>query len=67
MIRLLMKEETLQKGQFIPLDEKITDQGITVHLKELYVADARISVHYKIEKENGNVVPFEFDTTGLRT
>ncbi|WP_439874519.1 zf-HC2 domain-containing protein [Bacillus mycoides] len=54
------------KGQFIPLDEKITDQGVTVYLKELYVADARISVHYKIEKENGNVVPFEFDTTGLQ-
>ncbi|MFK4327259.1 hypothetical protein ABH965_003931 [Bacillus sp. RC97] len=53
------------KGQFIPIDEKITDQGVTVHLKELYIADARISVHYKIEKEDGNVVPFEFDTTGL--
>ncbi|PFI46260.1 hypothetical protein COI73_17895 [Bacillus cereus] len=30
------------------------------------MADARISVHYKIEKEDGNVVPFEFDTTGLQ-
>ncbi|PFN11494.1 DUF4179 domain-containing protein, partial [Bacillus cereus] len=55
----------ITKGQFIPIDEKITDQGVTVHLKELYIADARISVHYKIEKEDGNVVPFEFDTTGL--
>lgn len=36
-----------------------------MHLKELYVADSRISVHYKLEKADGSLVPFEFDTTGL--
>lgn len=56
----------VKNGQFIPIDEKITDQGVPLHLKELYMADSRISVHYKIEKENGSVVPFEFDTTGLQ-
>lgn len=63
--RIIEEGRDVTKGQFIPIDEKITDQGVTVHLKELYIADARISVHYKIEKEDGNVVPFEFDTTGL--
>ncbi|CAM4293947.1 membrane protein [Bacillus manliponensis] len=54
-----------KNGHFLPLDEKITDQGITVHFKELYVADSRISIHYRIEKEDGSLVPFEFDTAGL--
>lgn len=58
-------QDMMKNGQFIPIDEKITDQGVTVHFKELYVADSRISVHYKIEKTDGSVVPFEFDTAGL--
>lgn len=58
-------QDMMKNGQFIPLDEKITDQGVTVHFKELFVADSRISVHYRIEKADGSLVPFEFDTTGL--
>ncbi|MDT3493853.1 DUF4179 domain-containing protein [Bacillus toyonensis] len=65
----------VENGQFIPIDEKITDQGVTVHLKELYVADSRISIHYKIEKENeyfsqlafiqgANGGPFELKASG---
>ncbi|WP_241669656.1 DUF4179 domain-containing protein, partial [Bacillus cereus] len=46
-------------GKYIPIDEKITDQGITVHFKELFIADTRISVHYKMEKADGSLVPFE--------
>ena len=41
------------------------DQGITVHLKEVFIADSRISVHYRMEKADGSLVPFEFDTSGL--
>ncbi|UOB76569.1 DUF4179 domain-containing protein [Bacillus sp. ZJS3] len=59
------KVEGMSNGKFMPLDEKITDQGITVHFKELYVADARISVHYRVEKADGTLMPFEFDTNGL--
>ncbi|HDR4909512.1 TPA: DUF4179 domain-containing protein [Bacillus cereus] len=58
-------QDRMKNGQFIPIDEKITDQGVTVHFKELYIADSRISVHYRIEKADGSLVPFEFDTTGL--
>lgn len=58
-------QDMMKNGQFISLDEKITDQGVTVHFKELFVADSRISVHYRIEKADGSLVPFEFDTTGL--
>ncbi|WP_459503462.1 DUF4179 domain-containing protein [Bacillus sp. C1] len=58
-------QDMMKNGQFIPIDEKITDQGVTVHFKELYVADSRISVHYKIEKADGSLVTFEFDTSGL--
>ncbi|WP_242239576.1 DUF4179 domain-containing protein [Bacillus cereus group sp. BfR-BA-01309] len=60
-----VQQEGMLKGQFIPIDEKITDQGITVHFKELYVADARISVHYRVEKADGTLMPFEFDINGL--
>ncbi|MRD38741.1 DUF4179 domain-containing protein [Bacillus thuringiensis] len=58
-------QDRMKNGQFIPIDEKITDQGVTVYFKELYIADSRISVHYRIEKADGSLVPFEFDTTGL--
>ncbi|MGE6504034.1 DUF4179 domain-containing protein [Bacillus wiedmannii] len=58
-------QDMMKNGQYIPIDEKITDQGLTVHFKELYIADSRISVHYRIEKADGSLVPFEFDTTGL--
>ncbi|OXB98666.1 MULTISPECIES: DUF4179 domain-containing protein [Bacillus] len=54
-----------KNGKYIPIDEKITDQGITVHFKELYIADSRISVHYRMEKADGSLVPYEFDTSGL--
>lgn len=60
-----VQQEGMLKGQFIPIDEKITNQGITVYLKELYVADARVSVHYRVEKADGTLAPFEFDTNGL--
>lgn len=52
-------------GQFQTLDEKITDKDITVHLTELYVSESRVSVNYRIEDKNGNLVPVEYDTKGL--
>ncbi|HDR8182655.1 TPA: DUF4179 domain-containing protein [Bacillus thuringiensis] len=58
-------QDMMKNGKYIPIDEKITDQGITVHLKELFIADSRISVHYRMEKADGSLVPFEFDTSGL--
>ncbi|MGH1280599.1 DUF4179 domain-containing protein [Bacillus basilensis] len=58
-------QDMMKNGQYIPIDEKITDQGVTVHFKELYIANSRISVHYRIEKVDGSLVPFEFDTNGL--
>ncbi|MEC5239579.1 DUF4179 domain-containing protein [Bacillus sp. FSL R9-9530] len=58
-------QDMMKNGEYIPIDEKITDQGITVHFKELYIADSRISVHYRMEKADGSLVPFEFDTSGL--
>ncbi|WP_336974012.1 DUF4179 domain-containing protein [Bacillus thuringiensis] len=57
-------QDMMKNGKYIPIDEKITDQGITVHLKELFIADSRISVHYRMEKADGNLVRYEFDTTG---
>lgn len=58
-------KNAVSKGLSVPIDQKITDQGITIHFKEMYVEDSRILVHYKIEKQDGSLVPFEFDTTGL--
>ncbi|AWC34748.1 MULTISPECIES: DUF4179 domain-containing protein [Bacillus cereus group] len=55
-------QDMMKNGKYIPMDEKITDQGITVHFKELYIADSRISIHYRMEKADGSLVPFEFET-----
>lgn len=57
--------DATKNGEFQTLDERITDQNITVHLTELYVSESRISVHYKIEDQNGKIVPVEYDTEGL--
>ncbi|MGL4736502.1 MAG: DUF4179 domain-containing protein [Cellulosilyticaceae bacterium] len=62
------KGETIdgtKNGVFHTLDEQITDQGITVHLTDLYVSESRVSVHYTIEDEAGNLVPVTYNTEGL--
>ncbi|WP_188067591.1 DUF4179 domain-containing protein [Brevibacillus brevis] len=53
------------EGLSIPIDQKITDQGITIHFTEVYAEDGKVLLHYRIEQQNGELVPFEFDTTGL--
>ncbi|MFI8710920.1 DUF4179 domain-containing protein [Brevibacillus brevis] len=53
------------EGLSIPIDQKITDQGITIHFTEVYAEDSKVLLHYRIEQQNGELVPFEFDTTGL--
>lgn len=57
--------DSTKDGKFKPLDVKIKDKDIIVHLTGLYVSESRISVIYKIETENGNLVPIEYDTEGL--
>lgn len=57
--------DSTKDGKFKPLDVKIKDKDIIVHLTGLYVSESRISVNYKIETENGNLVPIEYDTDGL--
>ncbi|WP_429843014.1 DUF4179 domain-containing protein [Brevibacillus sp. FIR094] len=53
------------EGLSIPIDQKITDQGITIHFTEVYAEETKVLLHYRIEQQNGELVPFEFDTTGL--
>ena len=57
--------DATKDGVFQAVDQKITDQGITVHLTELYVSESRVSVHYRIEDEKGNLMPIEYNTEGL--
>ncbi|MDU3336847.1 anti-sigma factor family protein [Paraclostridium bifermentans] len=57
--------DSTKEGKFKPLDIKIKDKDIIVHLTGLYVAESRVSVNYKIETVNGNLVPIEYDTEGL--
>lgn len=57
--------DSTKDGKFKPLDVNIKDKDIIVHLTGLYVSESRISVNYKIETENGNLVPIEYDTEGL--
>lgn len=57
--------DSTKEDKFKPLDIKIKDKDIIVHLTGLYVAESRVSVNYKIETVNGNLVPIEYDTEGL--
>ena len=57
--------DTLEGGNFIPLDEKITSNGIIVHLTDLFVSKTKVSINYRIEDENGSLIPYTFNTDGL--
>ncbi|WP_259416404.1 DUF4179 domain-containing protein [Bacillus toyonensis] len=52
-------------GKSIQLNEKIVDNGITLHIKEILIQDAKILVYYRFEQQDGSLVPYEFNTTGL--
>lgn len=52
-------------GKSIPLDQKITDQGITLHLKEMLIQEDKILVYYRFEQQDGSIIPYEFNTNGL--
>lgn len=59
-------KRAVTEGLSVPMDQKITDQGISIHFKEVYVEETKVLVHYSIEQgSSGALVPFEFDTTGL--
>ncbi|MCR8643307.1 DUF4179 domain-containing protein [Paenibacillus sp. N1-5-1-14] len=58
-------KQAAANGLTVPIDHKISDQGITIHFKEMYVVDSKVLVHYRIEKADGTLVPYEFDTQGL--
>lgn len=58
--------DSTKEGKFKPLDIKIKDKDIIVHLTGLYTAESRVSVNYKIETVNGNLAPIEYDTEGLK-
>lgn len=57
--------DMLEDGQFVSLDQKVTDNGVTVHITDAFVAENRISVNYRVEDETGALLPYEFDTEGL--
>ncbi|HFK1548444.1 DUF4179 domain-containing protein [Bacillus sp. FSL R5-0677] len=52
-------------GKSIQLNEKVVDNGITLHVKEILIQDAKILVYYRFEQQDGSLVPYKFNTTGL--
>lgn len=52
-------------GKSIQLNEKVVDNGVTLHVKEILIQDAKILVYYRFEQQDGSLVPYEFNTTGL--
>ncbi|MFF2157305.1 DUF4179 domain-containing protein [Paenibacillus chitinolyticus] len=58
-------KRALSEGLSVPMNEKITDHGITIQFSEVYVEDSKVLVHYKITGKDGKLVPYEFDTRGL--
>lgn len=59
-------KRAVSEGLSVAMNQKITDQGITIHFKEMFVEDTKVLIHYSIEKQDGQLVPYEFDTTGLQ-
>ncbi|WP_245596091.1 DUF4179 domain-containing protein [Paenibacillus taiwanensis] len=45
-------KDALSKGLSILIDQKITDQGLTIHFKEMVVEDTKILIHYRIEQQD---------------
>lgn len=58
-------KQAVSKGLTVPIDYKLTDRGVTLHFKEVYSEDSKVLVYYRIEKEDGTLIPYEFDTKGL--
>ncbi|OPH49684.1 hypothetical protein BC351_36855 [Paenibacillus ferrarius] len=58
-------KQAAAKGLTVPLDYKISDQGVTIHFTELYTEDSKVLLHYRVEKADGTLVAYEFDTQGL--
>ncbi|OAB26114.1 hypothetical protein PMSD_26540 [Paenibacillus macquariensis subsp. defensor] len=58
-------KQAAAEGLTVPIDYKISDQDITIHFTEMYVEDSKALVHYRVEKADGTLVPYEFDTQGL--
>ncbi|MGY1423376.1 M56 family metallopeptidase [Bacillus cereus] len=54
-----------KEGFTTPLNEKITSRGITISFDEMYVEKSRTYIHFRIENKDGDLVPYEFDTSGL--
>ncbi|MGZ7150164.1 DUF4179 domain-containing protein [Bacillus sp. BC08] len=52
-------------GKSIQLNEKVVDNGITLHVKEILIQDAKILIYYRFEQQDGSLVPYKFNTTGL--
>lgn len=60
-------KQAANEGLTVPIDYRISDQGITIHFTEMYVEDSKVLMHYRVEKADGTLVPYEFDTQGLNT
>lgn len=58
-------KKAAEEGLTMPIDYKISDQGVTIHFKEMYLEDSKVLLHYRVEKADGTLVPYEFDTQGL--
>jgi hypothetical protein len=58
-------KQAAAEGLTVPIDYRISDQGITIHFTEVYAEDSKVLVHYQVEKADGTLVPYEFDTQGL--
>lgn len=53
---LAEEREKVENGQYTTPDSSvnsITDQGLTLNITEIYIAEARVSFHYTIVDENG--------------
>ncbi|MCS7460397.1 DUF4179 domain-containing protein [Paenibacillus doosanensis] len=58
-------KQAAAEGLTMPIDYKISDQGVTIHFTEMYAQDSKVLLHYRVEKADGTLVPYEFDTQGL--
>ncbi|MGA5716771.1 M56 family metallopeptidase [Bacillus bombysepticus] len=52
-------KRSAKEGLTTPMNEKISDQGITISFDELYAENSRLYLHFRVENEDGSLVPYK--------
>ncbi|HDR8487545.1 TPA: DUF4179 domain-containing protein [Bacillus cereus] len=52
-------KRSAKEGLTTPVNENISDKGITISFDELYTEKSRLYLHFRVENEDGSLVPYK--------